>query len=218
MDVLTTILTCSLYLADDSLVRAIAESTSQSNPYFVFDAAVDMTEVDPPAPPKTVEAAVARVEEVAAKGGRPLVGLMQLPPAWVSAFGRDLREAFDPCTNVAIGSAMLSQFDYECDAERAAKPTARSRGRPAPRSHAAGATRRACILRKYQDAIGLADFVDITTFELRYQRLVHPDVSDAPIVAPAAQSAWGPRALLVHATTAPLLSTPSTPLASIPPP
>jgi hypothetical protein len=212
MDVLTTILTCSLFLGDDPLVRAIAESNSQSNPYFVLDASVDLTEVDPPTPSKTLEAAVARAEEVAAKGGRPLVGLMQLPPAWLSAFGRDLRDAFDPCTNVAIGTAMLSQFDYECDAEEAPKPAAR-----APRAHTAVAGRRSCILHKYQDAIGLADFVTITTYELRYQRLVRPDVSDAPIFAPPAASTWGPRALLVHAAGSPLLSAPSTPASSTPP-
>jgi hypothetical protein len=210
MDLLTTVLTCSLFLGDDPLVRAIAESNSQSNPYFVLDASVDLTEVDPPVPPKTLEAAVARAEDVAAKGGRPLVGLMQLPPAWMSAFGRDLRDAFDPCTNVAIGSAMLSQFDYECDAEGAPKPGAR-----AQRAHTAVAARRSCILHKYQDAIGLV--VTITTFELRYQRLVRPDVSDAPIFAPPAASAWGPRALLVHAAGSPLLSTPSTPASSTPP-
>src|SRR5579862_4978196 len=44
MDVLSTILACSLYLEDDSIVRAIAESNSQSNPYFVLDASIDRIE------------------------------------------------------------------------------------------------------------------------------------------------------------------------------
>jgi hypothetical protein len=120
MDVLTTILTCSLYLADDNLVRAIAESTSQSNPYFVIDTSVDMTQVDPPPPPKSASEALARTTDILSKGGRPLLGLLQVPPAWMGAFGRELSDAFDPCTNIAVGTAMLSQFDSECSSRRGA--------------------------------------------------------------------------------------------------
>ncbi len=90
MDVLTTILTCSLYLADDDLVRAIATSTSQSNPYFVLDTSVDWTQVDPPPTPKSAAEAVARARDILSKGGRPLLGLLEVPPGWMIAFGRDM--------------------------------------------------------------------------------------------------------------------------------
>ena len=67
MDVLTTILTCSLYLADDDLVRAIAQSTSESDPDFVFDASVDRVEVDPSPIPKTPAEALARTQAIVAE-------------------------------------------------------------------------------------------------------------------------------------------------------
>jgi hypothetical protein len=194
MDLLTTILTCSLYISDDALVRAIAESNAQSNPYFVIDASVDLTQVDPPPAPKSATEAAARATDILAKGGRPVMGLMQLAPAWVSAFGRDLAAAFDPCTNIAIGSAMLSAFDAEC----AHAGTFKRRVAAAARSvHSPSATVRGCVVRKYEEAIGLPDFAAVTTLELRYQRPHRPDVTDAPIFAAASQASWGPDQLLV---------------------
>ena len=41
MDLLATILTCSLYASDDALVRAIAEGPSGKNPYFILNTAVE---------------------------------------------------------------------------------------------------------------------------------------------------------------------------------
>jgi len=190
MDVLTTILTCSLYLADDNLVRAIAESTSQSNPYFVIDTSVDMTQVDPPPPPKSASEALARTTDILAKGGRPLVGLLQVPPTWMSAFGRELSDAFDPCTNIAVGTAMLSQFDSECAGS--GPPNAALKPRTLP-----SAARRRCVLRKYEEAIRLAGFSTVTSLELRYQRHLQPQVADAPIFAGAQAASWGPNQLLV---------------------
>jgi hypothetical protein len=199
MDVLTTILACSLYISDDALVRAIAESSAQSNPYFVIDASVDLTQVDPPPSPKTATEAAVRAGDILAKGGRPVLGLMQLPPAWVSAFGRELAAAFDPCVNIAIGSAMLAAFDAQCGA--ALSPTAVSKthgARGASRSAASPSPAlRRCILRKYEDAIGLPDFATVTTLELRYQRLRRADVTDAPIFATGSSASWGPDQLLV---------------------
>ena len=133
MDVLTTILTCSLYLADDSLVRAIAESSSQRNPYFVLDTSIERIVVDPPAPPKSASEAIARTTDILANGGRPVLGLMQVPPLWMSVFGRELADAFDPCTNIAVGTAMLSQFDSECAAQGRRRPR-RNRARRRQRS------------------------------------------------------------------------------------
>jgi hypothetical protein len=191
MDLLTTILTCSLYLADDDLVRAIAASTPEKNPFFVVDASVDATQIDPPPAPQSANDALARTHAILGQGGRPLLGLLQVPPVWLSAFGRDLADAFDPCTNIAVGTAMLSVFDGQCAAP------ARS---PAPKPripHAPSAARRRCILRKYEEAIGLADFAAVTTLELHAQRPMPLPVAAAPILAPVAASRSGPDSLLV---------------------
>jgi hypothetical protein len=210
MDLLTTILSCSLYLADDDLVRAIAQSTSDANPNFVVDASVDWTEVDPPPIPRTSADALARTKTILAKGGRPLLGLMQVPPASLSAFGREVARAFDPCTNVAVGTAMLSQFDFECAAGTI--PTTdlnqapKTRGSPPTRAssavaHPASAVHRLCVLRRYESAIGLRDFAAVTTLEIRHQRAVPPTVEEAPIFVPATREGAGADSLLVPTGT-----------------
>ena len=210
MDLLSTILTCSLYLTGDDVVRAIAESTSQSNPYFVFDASMDLTQVDPPPPPKTASEGVARATDILAKGGRPLLGLLELPPAWMSAFGRDLAAAFDPCTNIAVGTAMLSEFDFECSSGGSARH-GRSAAHATKESgsstdNARSPARRRCVLHKYEEAIGSPDFAMTTLLELRTQRLAHPPVEAAPIFAPARFEHWGPDQLLVSASVSSLAS------------
>jgi hypothetical protein len=197
MDLLSTILACSLYVDDDPLVRAIAESNSQSNPDFVFDASVDATQIDPLPPPKSVDAAVTRAREILAKGDRPLLGLMQLAPEWLDAFGRPLAEAFDPCENIAIGTAMLSAFDYACGLESTAS---RSPAKPLRAQASEAHPRRSCALRKYEDAMGLPDFVSLTTLELRYQRLARVDLSATPILSAPSARAWGSDKLFVFSS------------------
>jgi hypothetical protein len=192
MDLLTTILTCSLYLADDNLVRAIAESSSQRNPYFVLDTSIERIVVDPPALPKSASEALARTADILANGGRPVLGLMQVPPLWMSVFGRELADAFDACTNIAVGTAMLSQFDSECAAEGTPKT--------APKPRAPSAAGRRCVLRKYEEAIGEGEFATVTTLELRYQRPLAPSIADAPIFAAPQARNWGPDQLLVPAS------------------
>jgi hypothetical protein len=212
MDVLTTILTCSLYLADDDLVRAIATSTSESNPYFVIDTSVDWTQVDPPSTPKSTAEAVARVSDILSKGGRPLLGLLEVPPRWMSAFGQGLGAAFDPCTNVAVGTAMLSEFDFECSSE-STKRTARSRATAAApgQSGARSAARRLCVLGKYEASIGSPDFAMTTTLELRSQRTAQPSVEASPIFAPAHEPRWGPDELFVFPSPSLPIAQPSDP-------
>jgi hypothetical protein len=190
MDLLTTILACSLYASDDALVRAIAEGPSSKNSYLVVDAAVDPTQVDPPPAPKTAAEALARAEDLLAMGGRPLLGLLQLPPAWLGAFGRELARAFDPCTNIAVGTAMLSEFDFECGGGAVA---AQGRGLPLERTN-----RRACVLRKYEAATGSVDFEGATLLELSFQRPMKAEIEAAPIFAPESTRSWGPDQLLVH--------------------
>jgi hypothetical protein len=192
MDLLTTILTCSLYASDDALVRAIAEGPSGKNPYLVLDAVADAAEANPPRPPKSEAEATARAKGLLAQGARPLLGLLELPAAWLAIFGRPLEGAFDPCTNIAIGSAMLSEFDSEC------APTAAPRG---DRARSLERTnRRACVLRKYEAAIGLDDFALTIQLEISVQRPLGPSIEEAPIFAPSSASHWGPDQLLVDMT------------------
>jgi hypothetical protein len=188
MDLLATILTCSLYASDDALVRAIAEGPSGKNPYLVLDPVADSAEAGAPPPPKSETEGAARAKGLMAQGGRPLLGLLELLPAWLDVFGQPLSSAFDPCTNIAIGSAMLSEFDYECAV------SARSRGQ-APLLERVN--RRACVLRRYESAIGLDDFEEVILLELSVQRPRAPSIEDAPIFAPASAPTWGPDHLLV---------------------
>jgi len=190
MDLLTTILACSLYASDDALVRAIAEGPSGNSPTFVVDAAMDPAPVDPPPVPKTEAEAIARAKDLLAKGGRPLLGLLELPPVWLSVFGRDLKSAFDPCTNIAVGTAMLSQFDSECGGS-----VAMGQGRAFALERT---NRRACVLRKYEAAIGSVDFEGATLLELSFQRPMTAAIESAPIFAPENARSWGPDQLLVH--------------------
>jgi hypothetical protein len=190
MDLLATILTCSLYASDDALVRAIAEGPSGGNPYLVLDPVADSSEAGTPPSPKSEVEATARAKGLMAQGGRPLLGLLELPPAWLELFGRPLPSAFDPCTNIAIGSAMLSEFDYECGV------SARSRGQ---RLLLERVNRRACVLRRYEAALGADDFAEVIQLELSVQRPRAASIEAAPIFASASARNWGPDQLLAPA-------------------
>jgi hypothetical protein len=193
VDLLTAILACSVYASDDALVRAIAQSNSHGNEFAVVDAAAQADSGDPRQPePRTLDAAMGRLEEVLSKDGRPLLGWMQLPPDWVTMFGRDLREAFDPCVNVSVGTAMLSAFDYECSRATAGAPPAPRHGRSrVPRSATRDLDRRACVVRKYGEAIGMPDFGVVTTLELRYQRSFDGAQASSPIQVGPGATQWG---------------------------
>ena len=187
MDLLATILTCSLYASDDAVVRAIAEGPSGKNPYFVVNTAAPAEGLA--VAPKTEKEAATRSRELLAQGGRLLLGLLEVPPSWIDAFGRSLESAFDPCINIAIGTAMLSEFDAEC-ADKAARRTERAR-------RLERTNRRVCVLRKYEAAIGAADFADAILLELSVQQPASASIEDAPIFAPPTARTWGPDRLLV---------------------
>jgi hypothetical protein len=188
MDLLATILTCSLYASDDALVRAIAEGPSRGNPYLVLDPVADSAAAAAPPLPKNVAEATARAQGLIAEGGRPLLGLLELLPAWVDLFGRPLASAFDPCTNIAIGSAMLSEFDHEC------AMSARGRAQAPPLERV---NRRACVLRRYETATGADDFEEAILLELSVQQPASASIADTPIFAPKSARTWGPDRLLV---------------------
>jgi hypothetical protein len=194
MDLLTTILTCSLYASDDALVRAIAEGPSGSDPYLVMDPVADAAQASAPAPARSETEATARARDLTAKGGRPLLGLLELPPAWLDLFGQPLARAFDPCTNIAIGSAMLSGFDFECAG--ASPRDQRPRGLER-------VNRRTCVLRKYEAALGADDFATVIELELSAQPSQAPSIEGAPIFAAVTAPHWGSDQLLVLMPLAP---------------
>jgi hypothetical protein len=212
MDLLSTLLVCNLYGTDPTLVRAIT-ANSHANPHFVLDASADVDIDAVPAEPKTTAEALARVQEITAHGGKPLLGLLQIPPAWLALYGRELPDAFDPCVNVAIGSAMLSTFDYECAHDKKRPhPGPSPADHPRPTLHVISA-RRLCVIRRYGEAIGEADFEELTTLELNSPsptRGLLPDPTDAPIFPSQPPRTWGPDCLLV-----PFLVTPPTPQTAI---
>jgi hypothetical protein len=144
MDVVTLILACSLY-PDDALVRALISVQSQDNPYFVGDLATLKTSDRL----TSTEAAMVEADAISRKDGRPAVGLLGIPIDWARRFDREPRELFDPCTNIAIGTAMLSEFEAECIHS---KPSSRLRDHP---DHNCSNKPRSCVLRKYAHGLGL---------------------------------------------------------------
>lgn len=178
MSILAILLSCSLY-SDDALVRAIAESAHDS-PFDVVDPESDPEIPSVPSPPRTLEAGLAQLQALTARGAVPLVGLLHVPVAWASNFGRQEKDVFDACINVSIGSAMLSTFDAEC--ARASKAPER--------------TRRACVLHRYAEAIHLPALELTVALSLRSAK---PSalVTDAPILARTADRPhWGNSCLL----------------------
>ena len=205
MDVLTAILACSLY-ADDALSRAIVESSSASNPFAVIDGGLtSMNDGPPPAPPHTMEEALSRVHEITDRGGMALVGLMQVPLAWAELFGRQPRDLFDPCINVSIGTARLADFARQCPAPQKAIPIP-SRRATRRKALPSAAQNRPCLIRRYGEAIGLPEFVVVTSLELDHQRArpVVARIFEAPIFLSAEMNRlWGGDRVLFDAQSPP---------------
>ena len=202
MDLLSVLLACNLYTADEPLVRAIAQSNSHGNTFSVVDPTMDYRQVEVPPEPKNLDEAVGRLEDLTSKGGRPLLGLMQVPPAWMMMFGREPRDAFEACINVSVGTAMLSAMDRECAAS--AGPRIEPHGRRRLPATVTLPPRRACVARKYGQAIGLPDFELLITLELGGQRPTPRAAApvDAPIVFPEPSArVWGPDCIFVPLAT-----------------
>jgi hypothetical protein len=136
MDVLTAaIVACSLYF-DEALVRALVEGQSQGAQYFVGDLS-DLKSSSAP----DLRAARALFSAVERRGHRPALGLMGVPIDWSAALSRTPADLWNPCINISIGTAKLSDFDYACRQSRA-----HARSQLASRE---------CVVRHYADALGL---------------------------------------------------------------
>jgi hypothetical protein len=181
MDVLAAILTCSLY-ADDAVVRAIVDN-AHDNPLAIFTPELDPATGATSSAPETLDAAIAQLRDVFARDGRPLIGLMQVPVTWASAFGREATDLFDPCINVSIGSAMLSEFDYACG-----RPKATISAQNKSASHA---SRRTCAVQRYAQAVRMPDLASVVTLNLRNRGAPLASPADAPIFHAPPDRSWG---------------------------
>jgi hypothetical protein len=192
MDVLAAILTCSLH-ADDALVRAIVDN-AHDNPLSILTPDLDPETGAAVSAPQTLDEATRQLAEITAHGNRPLVGLMQVPIAWASGFGREATDLFDPCINISIGTAMLSEFDSAC---------AKATGAGAPKTSpiTTVAARRRCSVQRYAQAIHMPDLATVVTLELRYQRSAPALPSDAPIFPLPPERRWGSDCVFVQATS-----------------
>jgi hypothetical protein len=153
VDVLALILACSLH-PDDALVRVMVDVQSGGNVYFVGDLVTLKTNDN-----LTSAAEALRVaEDIAKHGGRPAVGLLGVPLDWAARFGRSPRDLFDGCTNLAIGTAMFSEYQDACapPAPRHKRPVVADRGSArGSRRRLPVATVRACVLTRLAVALGL---------------------------------------------------------------
>jgi hypothetical protein len=186
---LAALLSCTLY-ADDALVAAIADNVEQ-NPLSIVIPDEHSDSEAAPAAPSTIDQARAKLGEIMAHGGSPLLGLMQVPPAWARTFGREPEEPFDACVNVSIGTAMLSEFEYACSRRvRAASPR--------KTLFDVAESRRRCVLDRYARAIGMPEVSTVVMLNLHYSRTRPGVVSEAPIYAPpSAAHTWGAHCLFV---------------------
>ena len=151
MDVLALILACSLH-PDDALVRTLVHIQSGDTVLFVGDLST-LTANDGS---RTTAEALRLVDEVRHRGGRPAVGLLGIPIGWASRYGLPEVDLFDACTNIAVGSAALSEYFDLCAGQpwRYSKVTRAKRhglssGRSAMRSA------RACILARFAEVLGV---------------------------------------------------------------
>jgi hypothetical protein len=110
MDVLVAlILSCSLH-PDDNLVQGLAYRMSVANQFFVGD----LSNLNTYDSAKSTAEAMRIANAIKTAGGRPAVGLMAVPLDWAARFGRAPEDLFDGCTNISIGTAMLSDFNRLC--------------------------------------------------------------------------------------------------------
>jgi hypothetical protein len=166
MDVLTLILACSVY-PDDSLVRAMVDLASQGNPHFVGDMTTLAT-FDKTANSSEADRLVAELNR---QGGRPVVGLMGVPPGWAQRYGRSRSELYDGCVNIWVGTAVLASHYEACVASHAAlfTPSApnKRRQRVAPPEAV-----RLCALRRFGADLGVDGYAEAINRLLPRQRLL----------------------------------------------
>jgi len=199
VDLMTTIAACSV-ANDYSLVLAMVAAFSQGNVLAVQDgreldgAALDKALGEGSSEESSHEAhtraeALARLEQLRNAGGSPVGGLLPVPPSWATQFQREAAELFDPCVNVSVATAMIAQFEREC------------RGR----------AKRACVLRRYATAAGIAGFDELVLEVIREHGLasVRTSPTNAEVLASpiytvvTSERDWGADRLLFRSESLP---------------
>lgn len=153
MDFMIALGTCSL-AKDFALALALLTSFSHGEPYTVRaredvlnapfdDAATDDTGAPAASDPHTKRDALAQMRRLAR--AHPLVGLFPVPLTWARLYHVRHEDLLDPCINVSIATARLSEFEAECT----------------------GRESRGCALRKYVEAAGIEPFEDAVLEMLR---------------------------------------------------
>ena len=178
MDVLTLILACSVY-PDDSLVRAMVDLASQGNPHFVGD----MTTLATFDKTTTTAEADKVVAELNRQGGRPVVGLMGVPPGWAQRYGRNRNELYDGCVNIWVGTAVLAAHHEACVTAHAAMFAPASPGQRRQRIAPPEAVR-LCALRRYGADLGVDGYAEAINRLLPQQRLLFAPAPPPPDQAP----------------------------------
>jgi hypothetical protein len=158
-------------------VRAIAETNSRGNPYAVLDATLRGDSAEQPLSPRSLEAAVAATDKVLTLYGQPLIGLMQVPIMWARRYQKMPEELFDPCTNLAVGTAKLSELQYECLHPVKAH---RKNGHPDVAKTVVSTTVRRCVLHRYAQAIRMPELELVVSLELEHQRQTPLTLGEGP--------------------------------------
>jgi hypothetical protein len=182
MDPFALILACSLY-PDEHLVRAMVEASSQGNATFVADIATLVT-YDRSSSPADAHLLVAELER---QGGRPIVGLLGLPPSWVNRAGKSQADLFDACTNLKIGTAVLADHYQTClrthtaPASSGTAGTGGTGGAPARSQRSAPPEAiRLCALRRLGAEIGFDGYAEAVLSFLPRQRVLYAPSGFAP--------------------------------------
>jgi hypothetical protein len=150
MDVLAIILACSLH-PDDVLVRTLVDVQSSGNVYFVGDLATLKTNDSL----TSADAALRFAEDLRRHGGRPAIGLLAVPLEWAGRYGRAPIELFDACTNIAIGTAALAEYQDRCSGTSRESAGRRARRPPAVRRHTPTVALRSCVLASFARDLGV---------------------------------------------------------------
>jgi hypothetical protein len=109
MDVLMWIMICSLF-PDNTLVQSIINAESNAYQYHMSDSSGIFAAANERIVPDDLKTAKKLLAEMQRRGARPLIGLMGVPAELAAKYGLRPEELFDPCTNIKVGTAILSEL------------------------------------------------------------------------------------------------------------
>lgn len=115
MDLVTTILACSLY-NDNSIINAMIKVGSQGKPLTISVANE---------PPKTFTAANQAIQYAnhqIQQGYEVDIGLMQIPSRWLSETHTTVSQLLAPCKNLVVASKILNRAMDQCVALQSSNP------------------------------------------------------------------------------------------------